>query len=155
MKEGMLEVLMYLFQNHIQGNNVTIKEENLMLELQRAGFDVSEIENALDWLDGLAECSEMINPDTVSFRILSTEERLRLNAECWGFISYLEQVGILDFMARETVIDRLMNLNTTSLIDIPHIKWVTLMVLFQLNDRKDALKAMENLVLTCSSEQLH
>lgn len=155
MKENMFDVLMYLFQNHMQGSDALIKEEVLMNELRRAGFDVSEISNALDWLDGLAACTEMQKASSVAFRSLSPEEQIRISAECWGYISYLEQIGILDFQTREIVIDRLMDLEGSYLVDIPHVKWVTLMVLFHMPDHTEALKAMENLVLSGESEQIH
>ena len=57
MKEGVFDVLMYLFETYIDADEdpgARIKT-NSAVELVRAGFGDTEIDRALDWLDGLAE----------------------------------------------------------------------------------------------------
>ena len=49
MKENMLEVLMYLFENYmIEGNEFEPDQEILSAELSRAGFGDGEINKAFD-----------------------------------------------------------------------------------------------------------
>ena len=59
MKENVLEVLMYLFETYIDAEEEPEPDQNeLRDELSRAGFGDSEIDRALDWLDGLADNHE-------------------------------------------------------------------------------------------------
>ena len=59
MKENVLEVLMYLFETYIDADEEPEPDQNeLRDELSRAGFGDSEIDRALDWLDGLADNHE-------------------------------------------------------------------------------------------------
>ena len=56
MKENVLDVLMYLFETYIDTEEEPEPDQNeLRDELTRAGFGDSEIDRALDWLDGLAD----------------------------------------------------------------------------------------------------
>lgn len=155
MKESIIDVLMYLFENHMEDNcNLALNEEVLVSELKEAGFDIEEISRAFDWLDGLAELAKLQTVHNDTFRMLSPEEQNRLEPDCWGYLLFLEQVGILDPMCREIVLDRLMGLAPEK-IDLPQVKWVTLMVLFNQADQKAALKTLEQLILTSNSGMTH
>lgn len=155
MKENIIDVLMYLFENHMEDScNIPLSEELLVNELKQAGFDIEEISRAFDWLDGLAQSSKLHTLTKNAFRSLNPEEQKRLDAECWGFLLFLEQVGILNPVCREIILDRLMGLATEK-IDLSQVKWVALMVLFNQRDQKDALKILEQLILTNNSGQAH
>lgn len=158
MKENVLDVLMYLFENYIDAEEQPEPDQNeIRDELSRAGFGDSEIERALDWLDALAE-----NHDGLLFhvqpqqgtRIYHPDEAERLDASCRGFILYLEQVGILSPPQREILIDRLMALESPD-IDVEQIKWVVLMVLFSQPGQEQAYAQMEDLVFEENSGLVH
>lgn len=56
MKENVLDVLMYLFENYFYDEPEDEPDRVSMEEnLQQAGFNNGEIEKAFEWLDGLAE----------------------------------------------------------------------------------------------------
>jgi Smg protein len=133
MKENVLEVLMYLFETYIDAEEEPEPDQyELRDELSRAGFGDSEIDRALDWLEGLTDNHEgrSFNLQTAhGTRIYNEIENDRLNAASRGFITYLEQIGILSPPQREILIDRLLALGTPD-IDVEQIKWVVLMVLF-------------------------
>ena len=158
MKENVLEVLMYLFETYIDADEEPEPDQNeLRDELSRAGFGDSEIDRALDWLDGLADNHEarIHNPQTAhGTRIYNDVEHDRLNAECRGFITYLEQIGILSPLQREILIDRLLALETPD-IDVEQIKWVVLMVLFSQPGQELAYARMEDLVFDEGESPLH
>jgi Smg protein len=125
--------------------------------LSRAGFGDTEIDRALDWLDGLTENHVALvhNPQTAhGTRIFNEVEHDRLNAGCRGFITYLEQIGILSPPQREILIDRLLALETPD-IDVEQIKWVVLMVLFSQPGQELAYARMEDLVFDESEVALH
>lgn len=158
MKENVLDVLMYLFESYVDAEEEPEPDQNeLRDELSRAGFADSEIDRALDWLDGLAENQDVL---TVSpqggrgTRIYNDVEHERLDAACRGFITYLEQIGILSPPQREILIDRLLALETPD-IDVEQIKWVVLMVLFSQPGQELAYARMEDLVFDESGGALH
>jgi len=149
MKENVLDVLMYLFETYVGPEEKPEPDQNkLRDELSRAGFGDTEIDHALDWLDGLAENQGGLtyNPQTAhGTRIYNDVEQVRLDAGSRGFITYLEQIGILSPTQREILIDRLLALDTRD-IDVEQIKWVVLMVLFSQPGQEKAFARMEDLV---------
>ena len=158
MKENVLDVLMYLFETYIDAEEEPEPDQSeLRGELVRAGFGNTEIERALDWLDGLTE-----HHDGLAFhpltghgtRIYNDVEHQRLDTGCRGFITYLEQIGILSPPQREILIDRLLALETPD-IDVEQIKWVVLMVLFSQPGQELAYARMEDLVFEENSGLVH
>ncbi|MCG8432834.1 MAG: DUF494 family protein [Gammaproteobacteria bacterium] len=149
MKENVLDVLMYLFENYLdEDSDVQPDRESLRIELEEAGFANREVTKAFDWLEGLATETEQaesaIHADTAP-RIYHPLEAERLDAECRGYIMYLEQIGILTQVQRELVIDRIMALDADE-IDIDQVKWIILMVLFNQPGQEVAYARMEDLV---------
>ena len=158
MKENVLDVLMYLFETYVDAEEEPEPDQNeLRDELSRAGFGDIEIDHALDWLDGLAESQGGLtyNPQTGhGTRIYNDLELARLDAGSRGFITYLEQIGILSPPQREILIDRLLALETPD-IDVEQIKWVVLMVLFSQPGQELAYARMEDLVFDESAGAVH
>lgn len=147
MKETVLDVLMYLFENYQAGefsdadNQATLRDE-----LVAAGFPEQEVSNAFDWLDGLAETRQLplIFGPTGALRVYARQEEAKISAECRGFLLYLEQLGILTMHARETVIDRLMALDED--VDLERVKWVSLLVLMNEPESEEAFAHVEEMV---------
>ncbi len=150
MKENVLDVLMYLFDNYMSDDiEFDTDEESLRVELQEAGFQSLEISKAFDWLEGLVALQDFPEKlplvNTSSLRIYTTEEAEKVDLDARGFLMFLEQTGVLDHNTREMVIDRVMALDEDE-IDIEQLKWVTLMVLFNQPGREAAFAWMEDLV---------
>jgi len=158
MKENVLDVLMYLFETYVDAEEEPEPDQSeLRDELSRAGFGGSEIDRALDWLDGLTNGHEGHNYSPQSAhgtRIYNETENDRLNAACRGFITYLEQIGILSPPQREILIDRLLALETPD-INVEQIKWVVLMVLFSQPGQEVAYARMEDLVFDEGEMAIH
>ncbi len=134
MKENVLDVLMYLFENYMSDDiEFDTDEESLRVELQEAGFQSIEISKAFEWLEGLVALQDFPEKlplvNTSSLRVYTAEEADKLDLDARGFLMFLEQTGVLDHNTREMVIDRVMALDEDE-IDIEQLKWVTLMVLF-------------------------
>jgi Smg protein len=150
MKESVLDVLMYLFENYMNDEiEFDTDEETLRVELQEAGFRQVEITRAFEWLEGLAEMQDdpSIYSSKVadSIRVYTAEEQEKLDVEARGFLLFLEQTGVLDHHTRELAIDRVMALGEDE-IDQEQLKWVVLMVLFNQPGREAAFAWMEDLV---------
>ena len=158
MKENVLDVLMYLFETYIETEDEPEADQNtLRTELIKAGFSNNEIDKALDWLDGLADYNNHFidtNQEDSTTRVYNSIETNHLDANCRGFISYLEQINILSTIQRELLIDRLLALESVE-INVDQIKWVVLMVLFSQPDQEKAYSQMEDLIFDTKSEFLH
>ena len=150
MKEGVLDILIYLFENYFDAETEDGFEpdrETLKLELEKAGFPGSEVERALCWLEELAADPSRAEaaPTGRAIRVFGALEQSRLDTACRGFLVHLENVGILSPAQRERVIDRLMALEGDD-IDLDKLKWVVLMVLFSQPGEETAFSRMEDLV---------
>lgn len=156
MKENVLDVLMYLFENYINDEiEFEADEESITTELLDAGFNQTEISKAFAWLEGLADSQNgAVHSHSGSLRVYTDKESEKLDLGCRGFLMYLEQVGVLDHTTRELVIDRIMALESDE-IGLEQLKWVTLMVLFNQPGQEAAYTWMEDLVFEPVSGSLH
>ena len=150
MKETVLDLLMYLFENYMEDETSLPPEPqraDLQVKLMDAGFELDEIKRAFLWLDGVLDNSTppQSGQRPFSFRIYTDEEQTRLDNECRGFLLQLEEIGILTAQTRETVIDRVMALDEDDM-DLDRLKWVILLVLFAKPGEEAAFAWMEDLV---------
>ncbi len=157
MKENILDVLLYLFQNFMDGDFEIEPDRNFLEEkLDEAGFEPYEIDKAFLWLDDLSVQQEkqLSSSDRVSFRIYADEELSFLDLECRGFLLYLENMGVLSAETRELIIERVVALDSDD-FDIDRLKWVVLMVLFNQPEPHMSYEWIENMVFDSSLESLH
>ncbi|GBF28535.1 protein Smg [bacterium MnTg03] len=140
MKEGVIDVLMYIFSSYAdQENNLPEDRDGIDADLRAAGFDSLEIAKAFEWLDGLAldEDIPVINQSSQTTRVFSPQETQRLADNAQGFLLFLEQSGVLTPTLRELVINRVMALDSVSEVDLEELKWVVMMVLFNSTEEHD------------------
>ncbi len=159
MKETVLDVLMYLFDNFEDDDvKVTPDQDSLRRQLKDAGFEDREVNKAFDWLEGLTTQKDDHCPSNISSisasRIFNGKELEKLDIECRGFLLFLEQVGVLDLQDRELVIDRVMALESED-IDLLQLKWVVLMVLFNQPGKEAVITWMEDIVMDDLNVSLH
>ena len=157
MKQDVFEVLIYLFENYMyEEEDLEHDRDSLQQELYEAGFQLHEIGKAFDWLEGLGATDEsMLRPHgSKTFRIFSEDEVAKLDTASRGFLLFLEQMGVLDHATREMVIERVMALESEE-VDLDQLKWVVLMVLFNLPGQEASVAWMEDLVLDEMPAQLH
>jgi Smg protein len=158
MRENVLDVLMFLFENYFDDDDAETCADRdvLTVELEAAGFPRAEVGKAFDWLESLATDDD--NPPkragAGAIRLFNDEETARLDARCRGFLIHLGNVGILDANTRELIIDRILALDTAS-VDLDDVKWVVLMVLFNQPGQEIAFDRIENLVLEQRDAALH
>lgn len=157
----MFDVLVYLFETYIHNDlEVQVDQERLTRDLADVGFHREDIYGALHWLEKLADYQEgLIEPiqmmsDPLSVRIYTSEECQQLDAECRGFILRLEQMQVLNLDTREMVIERVIALETDE-FDLDDLKWVVLMVLFNIPGCEKAYQQMEDLLLDSEENSVH
>ena len=127
----MYDILVYLFE-HCQQNDLAYDRERVARKLSAAGFEDSDISEALHWLAGVrapqADFAKL--PDTrTSFRAYAPRELAKLDAGCRGFLLTLERSGILDARNRELVIERCLAASGEALT-LDQLKLIVLMVLW-------------------------
>ncbi|MFC3033204.1 DUF494 family protein [Pseudoalteromonas fenneropenaei] len=157
----MFDILMYLFENYIHNESEVFVEQNeLTKELLRAGFNQEEIYKALDWLEQLADLQHSdehpylnAKPER-SIRVFAEQECEMLDIECRSFLMFVERVGVIDSSTREMVIDRVFALEKPA-ICLDDLKWVILMVLFNVPGKEQAYAQMEDLIFDEPNGVLH
>ena len=157
MKETILDVLLYLFENYFYDDPDAVRDrDSLQHGLIQAGFSPAEITKAFDWLDELANQRPALATPRANgpVRVFVEAEHDRLDRECRGFLMFLEQHGVLDADQRELVVDRAMALDQEE-VDLDDLKWVVLMVLFNQPGAEAAFAWMENQIFGDDPEPIH
>src|SRR5260221_103690 len=102
----MYDILVYLFEN-CQQHEVSDEKERVAKKLSAAGFEESDISEALTWLAGGARGPHRsfapLPATGAAFRAYAPKELAKLDAECRGLLIYFEQSGILNPQSRETM----------------------------------------------------
>lgn len=149
--EAMFEVLVFVYENYWRGDACP-EPQQLGRKLSAAGFEADDIQDALDWLDGLnlaaqkTQCTDPIayadNPHlsqrATSMRVYSVAEQEHLGAQCLGFVSFLESSGVLPPPMRELVMDRAMAVAGDP-VSVDDLKIIVLMVYWSFGEEPDAL----------------
>lgn len=137
----MFDIFVYLFENYVHADACP-ESDQLARKLSAAGFEDDEISEALEWLNGLrrvsADLPAILAPRVDAVRIYAPEEEARLDVDCRGFITFLENAGVLDATMRELVIERALAL-TGFRLNVHRFKIIVLMIMWQQDQPLDAL----------------
>jgi Smg protein len=157
----MMDILMYLFETYVHSDaDLQVDQDELEDELLRAGFKQKDIYKALEWLEDLAELqntdehSAIAMSAATSTRIYTQQEMTRMDVKSRGLLLFLEQIGVLTTETREMVIDRVMGLETND-FELDDLKWIILMVLFNVPGNENAYTLMEELIYTAERGVVH
>jgi Smg protein len=159
MNESMVDVLIYLYENYMDGEGQPPVDQDLLEEeLSEAGFSNAHINKALHWLDELAEGLDAPRSQAVeagrSMRIYNAVECERLDLAARGLLLFLEQIGILDPISRELVIERVLAIDH-AFVAVDEVKWVVLLVLLNSPGQEDAFARMEEMIYDDAPVHLH
>ena len=128
----MYDVLVYVYE-HCQQGEIAQDRARIARKLAAAGFDHSDVDQALHWLDGMRrrpQATARPLPDAAgSFRAYSPREAAKLDAGCLGLLITLERSAILSPEAREVVLDRALAA-TGDQVTVEQLKLIVLMVLW-------------------------
>jgi Smg protein len=138
----MFDILVYLFETYYTPQACP-EADVLAHKLAAVGFEHEDINEALGWLHGLAETSEQCgqlaqNPQGDSRRVFTDDEYHSLGTQAIGFITFLENSGVLPTALREILIDRAQATNESP-ISLAKIKIIALMVLWSQEAEVDHL----------------
>ena len=165
-KQSVVDVLMFLFERYlgddelIETSRVTDKRDSIQLRLEEMGFHNTEINQAFDWLEDLAELQSELDTDQQfvpikenSIRIYSEEEKKLIALESIGFLHFLEQTSILTAVTRELILDRVVALGHP--LDTEQLKWIIMIVLHSHPGEENAIALMEDFIFDESSDHIH
>ncbi|CAL4326547.1 DUF494 family protein [Buchnera aphidicola] len=157
----MFDILIYLFETYVHSESkISIDYDSLTNDLSNIGFKQKDIYNALRWLKNLSSYKKNIISSIntlskqISMRIYTKEESFKLNADCRGFILFLEQLEILTLDTREMIIERIMDLDINEL-HLEDLKWIILIVLFNVPGCEVVYQKLENLLFNFKEEVIH
>jgi len=158
---SVLDILIYVFDRYMLDEGASVPQRaHLARDLERAGFAAAKVERALDWLTELALGHEPLpaqhapgapgaqlapRASPAAVRVFTDSELARLSAECRGFLLTLERDRVLTPQQRETVIERLLALETDE-PDTEQLKWVVLMVLSSHPGDEQAVERLSRLI---------
>jgi len=159
MKQNVVDVLMYLFENIITDENPVFPENEHMFDrLEDLGFPHHDILLAFDWLEDLAEIhtellsssanSNKLAINTGSVRIYSDLEKILLDLDCVSFLMQLEQNQVITPLSREVILDRVIALDVE--LELEQLKWIIMIVLYSQPGEENAYAWMENLIFETS-----
>uniref|UniRef100_UPI0034DF9DA2 DUF494 family protein n=1 Tax=Candidatus Thiodubiliella endoseptemdiera TaxID=2738886 RepID=UPI0034DF9DA2 len=149
---NILDVLTYMFDYLFEIADESINEIDdiaLKAHLSDAGFEVTRIDNALDWLENIATSQDgkvQVFPNTQGgMRIYSSAEKIRLDAKSRGFLLFMENIGQITAIQREIVIEQVMSLDENS-IHLDDLKWIVMMVIGNSNVDEVSAEWLESIV---------
>lgn len=150
----MYEILVYLFE-HCQQTDLAQDSELVAKKLSAAGFEDTDISEALSWLAGVVRVPHRdfapIPDSRDTFRVYAPKELAKLDTDCRGFLLTLEQSGILSPQVREHVIERALAA-TDSALSLEQMKLIVLMVLW--NQKMPTSRLLAEDLFTIQHERL-
>ncbi|MFA5833468.1 MAG: DUF494 family protein [Bacteroidota bacterium] len=135
MQEKIVEILVYLIGE--LRNNIPINDIDLAV-LSQKGYSTTEISTAFNWLYEKISDGENIITDTApssphSHRVLHDVERAVINAEAYGYLIQLRELGLITEMDIEVIIDRIM-MSGYAAIDLHEVKSMVAQLMAESDD---------------------
>ena len=150
MKTEVLDILMYLFETYLDDEQSDIPNEgSIRNELAKIGFRDEKVAKAFDWLDDLAILKDNYTSieqlEKNSMRLFSPLEVEKFDMQARGVLLDLVQLSVITPTQREIIIDKALALDINP-IDQEQMKWVVLMVLFNLPDSAGSFTWIQDLL---------
>lgn len=135
MQEKIVEILVYLISE--LRKNTPIGDIDLSILSQR-GYSTTEISTAFNWLFEKVNHGDAIITDTApssphSHRVLHEAERLVISSEAYGYLIQLRELGLINDLDIEVLIDRVM-MSGYATVSIEEIKLLVVSLLMENDD---------------------
>lgn len=143
MKETVLDVLIFLFDNYLNAEIELVgDEDDIADELEQAGFEEQDVFKALNWLGALSELYHenfQVRESKAALRNLTRYEREKLDVQAQGYFIKLQNQGILDSTTREIILESVMAIDVQNL-NLGQFKRIVGMVMLN-NPKAESLVA--------------
>ena len=158
MKENAIDVLMFLFDNYLNlEEGMPTDEMTLACELEEAGFEAKNISKAFDWLGELADIKQTdisVAPSSITaIRVYLPHEQQKLDIQCQGFLHQLENMGLINSISRETIIDRAMAIDCQTL-SLSQFKRIVGLVVLNTSNQGELHAWIEDLIYDDETEAI-
>jgi Smg protein len=158
---SVLKVLIYVYDHYMLADPADVPERHRMLEdLQRRGFSVSEVVQAMEWLSALVG-DQRASPEPTdsesareALRVFDDGELSRLSADSRAFLMLLDRQHVLTPQQRELVIERALALDVDE-IEVEQLKWVVLLVLSSQPGQELAFARFESVMSSAGGSIRH
>lgn len=138
MKERVLAIVNLIAQYIMDDDEMALNEQEIVEELLTVGFEAEEISAAFSWMENMSQeqagRDNDFQPQT-GIRIFTEEEKMAISSEGRGFLLRLQQLGILQPLQKEEIIDRLVYMSEEP-ADLEEVKTVTALTLFADTNQK-------------------
>lgn len=109
-------------------------EDAIIAELAAEGYDPQDTREALDWLEQVAAARGgrpfvRSGADDSASRVLTPAEQLKIDTAAYGYLMRLRQLGLLDTLLLERVLERAMEVDADE-IGVEEAKQIAALVLF-------------------------
>ena len=132
MKEETFELVIELLEAIHQDNQLIDEDQlDLIQALEDAGVPQIELDRTVAWLNEFnrVDMQRTVNqPSANSVRVFSAEERQKITSEARQWIIQLENLGIINTILREQVIERVMACDFDE-VSVTHTQWIAYLVL--------------------------
>lgn len=149
MEETVLDVLMFLFDNYLNAEVELIgDEEEIADELEQAGFQEIHVTKALDWLGDLSELYKggyELALRYNSTRILTKQEKAKLDIKSQGYLLELQEQGVLDPPTLEIILESAMTIDV-QILTLDRFKRIIALVLLNNPNAEAIVASGEDLV---------
>ena len=156
---SVLKVLIFVYDHYMLADPADVPERHRMLaDLQRRGFSVSEVVQAMEWLSALVG-DQRASPGPAdaqsargAMRVFDDGELSRLSADSRAFLMLLDRQHVLTPQQRELVIDRALALDVEE-VEVEQLKWVVLLVLSSQPGQELAFARFESVMSTAGGSR--
>ena len=155
MKNDIIDVLMYLFDNFVN-EQVGVAHEISLTELEEAGFPAEEVNKAFHWLEHLHDETSPATlqiPRTHAMRIFSPEECEKLDVACRSFLLSLEQLQVIGPGLRELIVHCVLSLESD--LDLNQFKRIIFLILLNQPEQETAVIWLEELLYEDTTKIIH
>jgi Smg protein len=157
---SVLKVLIYVYDHYMLADSGEVPERHRMLQdLQKRGFSVSEVVQAMEWLSALVgdqRASPTADGEAKDggLRIFADGELSRLSPDSRAFLMVLDRQHVLTPRQRELVIERALALDVDE-VDVEQLKWVVLLVLSSQPGQELAFARFESVMSAADGSVRH
>ena len=125
------DILTYLVKRMLHRTDKTLTEDVIIEELLQKGFNMEEIEEALEILSEIGSIEAHVSespPSSDSLRVLDDYERHRFSLEAQGLLITLSYFKLLSPQQIDELIDRSMSLKAAEITKEELINQVVMMI---------------------------
>jgi len=135
MTERVVEILIYIMSELRRSQKSSKKLDLLSKDLIQKGYTESEISSALTWIINrlnmdAEEVTDSEHPNPNAYRHLHEIERAVISTEAYGYVIQLKELGIIDELDVEELLERAMMLGTSA-VDVEDIKSIVATLLIR------------------------